>query len=101
MPTRRKTTGESGRSASAHDTPALPTEQSIARRAYELFVERGCVHGRDLDDWLSAERELLAAPRSAAARGASPDTKMAGRPRHGSLLRMPSRTSGRGKGGKD
>lgn len=30
----------------------------IARRAYELFLSRGCTHGRDLDDWLQAETEL-------------------------------------------
>jgi hypothetical protein len=30
----------------------------IARRAYALFLARGCEHGHDLDDWLRAEREL-------------------------------------------
>ena len=29
----------------------------IARRAYEIFEERGRVNGHDLDDWLQAERE--------------------------------------------
>jgi hypothetical protein len=29
----------------------------IAMKAYELFCSRGCEHGFDLDDWLSAERE--------------------------------------------
>ena len=38
---------------------SVPSENDIARRAYELFVERGGQHGRDLDDWLSAKRELL------------------------------------------
>jgi hypothetical protein len=28
-------------------------------RAYQLFIERGGEHGRDMDDWLSAQRELL------------------------------------------
>jgi hypothetical protein len=32
----------------------------IAETAYELFVARGCVHGCDLDDWLNAERFVLA-----------------------------------------
>ena len=32
----------------------------IARRAYELFLQRGGEHGRDREDWLTAERELLA-----------------------------------------
>lgn len=35
-----------------------PTHESIALRAYELFERRGREHGRDLDDWLQAEREL-------------------------------------------
>lgn len=36
------------------------THEEIARRAYEIFEQRGRVHGRDLDDWLQAERELRA-----------------------------------------
>jgi hypothetical protein len=35
-----------------------PTEDQIARRAYELYEQRGGEHGYDLDDWLQAEREL-------------------------------------------
>jgi hypothetical protein len=35
-----------------------PSLQAIQQRAYELHFEQGCVHGRDLDDWLQAEREL-------------------------------------------
>ena len=41
-----------------------PTGQSgmgddvVARRAYQRFEERGYEHGRDMDDWLEAEREL-------------------------------------------
>jgi hypothetical protein len=34
------------------------TENDIADRAYELFLARGCEHGRDVEDWLQAEREL-------------------------------------------
>ena len=30
-------------------------------KAYELFCSRGCEHGSDLDDWLTAERELSSA----------------------------------------
>jgi len=30
----------------------------IASRAYELYVARGGRDGRDVDDWLTAEREL-------------------------------------------
>jgi len=34
----------------------------VARRAYENFVERGSVHGHELDHWLAAERELIIRP---------------------------------------
>jgi len=30
----------------------------IAKRAYELFEEGGCVNGNDMDHWLEAEREV-------------------------------------------
>jgi hypothetical protein len=33
-------------------------DESVAQRAYRRFEERGGEHGRDLDDWLEAEREL-------------------------------------------
>jgi hypothetical protein len=36
-------------------------DRIIAMKAYELFCSRGCEHGSDLDDWLSAERELSSA----------------------------------------
>jgi hypothetical protein len=32
----------------------------VERRAYERFLERGRSDGADVDDWLEAERELLA-----------------------------------------
>jgi len=35
-----------------------PTSEDIARRAYELFLSRDRQHGRDVDDWLDAERQL-------------------------------------------
>ncbi len=31
----------------------------IARRAFEIFEGRGCVHGNDREDWCLAESELL------------------------------------------
>jgi hypothetical protein len=34
------------------------THEEIANRAYELFEQRGHADGRDLDDWLQAERDL-------------------------------------------
>jgi hypothetical protein len=35
-----------------------PTYEDIARRAYQLYEERGGEHGRDQEDWFQAEREL-------------------------------------------
>jgi len=33
-------------------------DEEIRSRAYEIYLERGEQPGRDLDDWLQAEREL-------------------------------------------
>jgi hypothetical protein len=38
--------------------PSLSAED-IARRAYQLYLQRGAGHGQDVDDWLKAERELM------------------------------------------
>lgn len=32
----------------------------IASRAYELFEQHGCQEGHDCEDWLEAERQILA-----------------------------------------
>ena len=34
--------------------------QRIEQRAYELYLSRGGAHGSDWEDWLAAERELIA-----------------------------------------
>ncbi len=36
-----------------------PTQKEIERRAYEIYLDRGSENGRDVDDWLAAEKELL------------------------------------------
>ena len=38
--------------------PAAVTGSDIARRAYALYLARGCEDGHDVDDWTQAEREL-------------------------------------------
>jgi hypothetical protein len=46
----------------ATSPPATPSEdlnRLIAKRAYELYVERGYRHGYATEDWLDAEREVL------------------------------------------
>jgi hypothetical protein len=45
-----------------HALPVSPCEDLhvlIAKRAYELYNERGYRDGSALDDWLEAEREIL------------------------------------------
>jgi hypothetical protein len=32
---------------------------TIAKRAYQLFEQRGCAHGFDMEDWIAAEKEFL------------------------------------------
>ena len=47
---------ESGKEERSVVNPAR--EEKIKRRAYEIYLERGEEPGRDLEDWLQAEREL-------------------------------------------
>ena len=35
-----------------------PTAEEIRKRAFEIHIERGGIHGCDLDDWLQAEGEF-------------------------------------------
>jgi hypothetical protein len=55
-------TGEPLDDASAVNTENGPGESapndSVEGRAYRRFQERGGEHGRDVEDWLEAEREL-------------------------------------------
>ena len=41
--------------ALTHDEP---TTEQIAAEAYAIYMARGANDGRDLDDWLEAERAL-------------------------------------------
>jgi len=36
------------------------TKDDVAQRAYELFLARGRVDGHDVEDWLEAQRQLVA-----------------------------------------
>lgn len=42
----------------ASSRSTTPTMAAIAARAFALYCERGGHHGRDVEDWLRAEREL-------------------------------------------
>jgi hypothetical protein len=46
--------------------------EDVAVRAYQLFLSRGGEHGRDVDDWLEAERELKSNAASPKSRKAAP-----------------------------
>ena len=46
-------------------------QEEIARRAYEIFQARGADQGRELEDWLQAEREISERRRQTADREAS------------------------------
>jgi hypothetical protein len=37
-------------------------KDGIARRAYEIYVQRGGQNGQDVEDWLRAEKEISANP---------------------------------------
>jgi hypothetical protein len=37
-------------------------KEAIAQRAYDLYIQRGCQNGNDVEDWLKAEKELVVEP---------------------------------------
>jgi len=54
-------------SATAAAIASGVTESEIARRAFELYCDRGREDGHDVEDWLRAERELRDLASSSAA----------------------------------
>lgn len=66
---------------------ATPDAEAIAKRAYELYLQRGSVPGHELDDWFQAEAELS----SAAASGEESE-------RHAPVQPVVRRRSSRGEG---
>jgi len=46
------------RSAAGPARPAPPTHEQIAALAHAIWEDRGQPEGRDLDNWLEAERQL-------------------------------------------
>jgi hypothetical protein len=51
-------TEPSSSKSSSENRPVETRLERIARRAREIYEARGGAHGRDLDDWLAAEREI-------------------------------------------
>jgi hypothetical protein len=57
--TRKEKTSKAG--TQTNPTRRLPpTREQIRGRAYQIHLARGGANGRELDDWLQAERELIA-----------------------------------------
>jgi hypothetical protein len=78
------------------DSSSTPTHEQIARRAYEIFVERGQPEGRDLDHWLEAESQLRAA--SQGGRATQAVTQSTGAPIRAGQMTPPS--NGRSSSGR-
>ena len=49
--------GVMAKSKKTNERTVTITDSDVARRAYELYLARGCEDGHDVDDWLQAERE--------------------------------------------
>lgn len=45
--------------AATHPPNARELHERIARKAFELYQERGCQDGHDCEDWLEAETRVL------------------------------------------
>ena len=56
--TRTRTSPPTTTATSTTSSLSTLTHADIANRAYELFLASGAAHGRDIEHWLNAEREL-------------------------------------------
>jgi len=61
--------GSSPRTKSKSSNKKLSTQEQIQLRAYEIYLERNGAPGNPTEDWVRAEREVLA---STAAKAAKP-----------------------------
>lgn len=57
-----------------------PTQEDIAVRAYEIYVERGSIPGDDVSHWLEAEAELTQAAAAQAETHAKPEGRIVDSP---------------------
>jgi|ERR1051325_4496786 hypothetical protein len=44
--------------ASSNERAGAPSREQVAKRAYQIWLSRGCEHGHDLEHWIEAERQL-------------------------------------------
>jgi len=54
---RKKTTSDS--STKPNQGWLELTEELVRLRAYQFYLERGCEHGHDIEDWFRAEAEIV------------------------------------------
>lgn len=54
-----------------------PSTEAVARRAYELFEQRGREPGHELEDWLAAEAELAGSTEAPTSSSGSPIREVA------------------------
>jgi len=50
--------GPTGTSRKQGPRATSPSLEEIRLRAYEIYIERGRIGGRELEDWLQAEKQL-------------------------------------------
>jgi hypothetical protein len=46
--------------AKSATVPKVSAHSQISERAFQIFEKRGSQHGYDVQDWLHAERQILA-----------------------------------------
>jgi len=74
------------------DSKHKPTHEEIARMAYAIFEKNGKIPGRDQENWLQAETQLMAARRPAQ------PGQPASTPAAKSTANIPARTGGSATG---
>ncbi len=63
--------GSPAKSKSPSAKKKLSPQEKIAVRAYEIYLERKGAPGNPLEDWVRAEREILAQSRKTTKKAAS------------------------------
>ena len=56
-----------------HDALDSAVRSRIRRRAYQIYEQRGRIHGFDVQDWLNAEQEILGSLKSGDAMSLRPE----------------------------
>lgn len=56
--TKRPETRTSGSETTIVRDAQAPTPEAIRARAFEIYVARGAAPGREVEDWIQAERDL-------------------------------------------